>query len=160
MKANDDSDCDSAFSSDEGEFDYESDMEVSDNDDDDDKSSASIQSSTLAMDDGEAKSRITRKADAPDENETANSRFNSTQGVRTNASDGRPDQVKVGRRVEVYWSGDEEYYPGVVARRGKGDKIFIEYDDGDSEWRRLNDRVKALSAEDDLLLREATLTAC
>lgn len=46
-------------------------------------------------------------------------------------------EMKVGTRVEVYWSGDDEYYEGTVCEKSNdvnGSRVFIEYDDGDDEW--------------------------
>ena len=46
------------------------------------------------------------------------------------------DAVKVGSRVAVYWSGDDEFYDGMVTRHHKKhrNRFYVEYDDGDSEW--------------------------
>lgn len=41
--------------------------------------------------------------------------------------------IKVGSRVEIWWSGDERFYKGTVTRAG-AQKFFVEYDDGEEEW--------------------------
>jgi hypothetical protein len=40
--------------------------------------------------------------------------------------------VKVGDKVQGKWS-DGRFYPGTVAKIGKG-RFFIKYDDGDQGW--------------------------
>jgi len=45
-----------------------------------------------------------------------------------------PANLEVGDRVAVYWSSDDEYYPGTIARKALSEQIRIHYDDGDKEW--------------------------
>jgi hypothetical protein len=46
----------------------------------------------------------------------------------------RPLQiVRVGSRIQCRWQGGSNYYPGVITQM-RGDQIFVQYDDGDSEW--------------------------
>ena len=43
-------------------------------------------------------------------------------------------QLRVGSRIEVWWTGDKKYYPGTVASKipGGGDhEYYVNYDDGD-----------------------------
>ena len=43
-------------------------------------------------------------------------------------------QLRVGSRIEVWWTGDKKYYPGTVASKvpGGGEhEYFVNYDDGD-----------------------------
>ena len=43
-------------------------------------------------------------------------------------------QLRVGSRIEVWWTGDKKYYPGTVASRvpgGSEHEYFVHYDDGD-----------------------------
>ena len=47
--------------------------------------------------------------------------------------------LEVGSRLEVWWSGDEEYFKGTVTKQGKTTgKYFIDYDDGTKEWINVN----------------------
>lgn len=42
--------------------------------------------------------------------------------------------IEVGDRVEVYWSGDDEYYSGTIdSYNPESGKHAINYDDGDTE---------------------------
>ena len=41
--------------------------------------------------------------------------------------------IEVGDRVHCRWKGDPLYYSGRVAQKD-GEKIYVQYDDGDSEW--------------------------
>ncbi|MBI1830584.1 MAG: hypothetical protein HYR84_03930 [Planctomycetes bacterium] len=46
----------------------------------------------------------------------------------------RPLQIIcVGSRVHCRWQAGSEYYPGIITQMN-GEQIFIQYDDGDSEW--------------------------
>lgn len=50
---------------------------------------------------------------------------------------GDPEDVIVGSRVGVWWSGDRVYYPGSVVqydRTAKSRRFRLRYDDGDEEW--------------------------
>jgi len=42
-------------------------------------------------------------------------------------------EIKVGSRVFGRWKGAPAYFPGKVTRQN-GEKIYIQYDDGDQEW--------------------------
>ncbi len=62
--------------------------------------------------------------------------------------------IQVGNRVEVYWSGDEECYPGTVdSYDPESGKYEINYDDGDKEsldldkhtWRLISDNQSGLT---------------
>lgn len=45
------------------------------------------------------------------------------------------EKVKIGSRVSVLWSDDNEYYEATVTQeRNKKRPIHLVYDDGDSEW--------------------------
>ena len=49
------------------------------------------------------------------------------------------DHLKVGTRITVYWSDDDQWYKGTVASRRDDDddddhRFLIEYDDGDTAW--------------------------
>jgi len=54
-------------------------------------------------------------------------------------------KIKVGSRVEVFWSDDDAYYPGTIAKLRNiltsTKPFFLEYDDGESEWIDLRDHV-------------------
>jgi len=53
-------------------------------------------------------------------------------GARTRPE--HPD-CNVGSRIAVYWSDDDEYYSGQIKFvQKKKQRVFVEYDDGDSEW--------------------------
>jgi hypothetical protein len=41
--------------------------------------------------------------------------------------------IEVGGRVYCRWKGDPYYFPGRIARK-EGEKIYVQYDDGDTEW--------------------------
>src|SRR5215510_2991919 len=45
----------------------------------------------------------------------------------------RPMQVNVGMRAEARFEGGPTYYGGTITLRD-GDKVHIQYDDGDQEW--------------------------
>jgi hypothetical protein len=46
----------------------------------------------------------------------------------------RPLQIiRAGSRVQCRWRGGSHYYPGVITQM-HGHQIFVQYDDGDSEW--------------------------
>jgi hypothetical protein len=45
----------------------------------------------------------------------------------------RPLEVAVGMRVEGRWRGGDVYYPGKIDQE-RGERIHIQYDDGDEEW--------------------------
>lgn len=44
-----------------------------------------------------------------------------------------PLELPIGGRVEARWRGGPNFFPGEIARQD-GARIFIQYDDGDSEW--------------------------
>ena len=39
-----------------------------------------------------------------------------------------------GERVEVYWSGDDEFYSGRITKKKKNGQVFVKYDDNQTEW--------------------------
>jgi len=44
----------------------------------------------------------------------------------------------VGQKIAVWWQGESEWYVGVVVTWDSSDgSAFIEYDDGDEDWRQL-----------------------
>ena len=43
------------------------------------------------------------------------------------------ENIEIGDRVYGNWKGQGYYYPGRIAGR-RGDRIYIQYDDGDREW--------------------------
>ena len=50
--------------------------------------------------------------------------------------------VEVGSRVAVYWPNDKQYYEATVTReRNKKRPLYLEYDNGDSEWINLGQNV-------------------
>ncbi len=62
-----------------------------------------------------------------------------------------PDNVFIGSRLQVWWPGEKQYYPGVLEKlqemNAKSDDVgmsqnphFIKYDDGDEEWTNLFER--------------------
>ena len=57
----------------------------------------------------------------------------------------------VGRRVSIYWPGDDEWYEGVVHGRHNNKGYQIKYDDGESEWiKKLDDeKIKFLESHED-----------
>jgi hypothetical protein len=46
----------------------------------------------------------------------------------------RQDIPLVGQRVAVFWTKDDEFYPGVISKRKPNGRVRIKYDDGDKEW--------------------------
>ncbi|KAH8048941.1 hypothetical protein JL722_12176 [Aureococcus anophagefferens] len=55
----------------------------------------------------------------------------------------------LGRAVEVYWDGEDEWFRGVLAKyRDRDDKHWCDYDDGTSEWIRLADHAVRLATGD------------
>ena len=47
--------------------------------------------------------------------------------------------VAIGQRLAVFWHVYDEYFPGVVARVKPNGKAFVQYDDGDKQWVRLQE---------------------
>jgi hypothetical protein len=81
--------------------------------------------------------RAPRDEDDPDEVGTMELSDDSRRANRgaKRCHPGNNESPSVGQRVAVYWSDEDEYYPGAVSRKGeRGRKSFIEYDDGDREW--------------------------
>ena len=55
-------------------------------------------------------------------------------------------RVKIGCRVEVFWSEDDCYYPGTITKLRENiltskKPFFLQYDDGEAEWIDLRDHV-------------------
>ena len=49
-----------------------------------------------------------------------------------------PSQSHLGRKLEVYWPGDNTWYAGTLTKRsGSGSKFFVLYDDGENSWEAL-----------------------
>ena len=50
-----------------------------------------------------------------------------------------PSQSHLGRKLEVYWPGDNKWYAGTLTniRSGSGSKFFVLYDDGEKSWEAL-----------------------
>ena len=44
-----------------------------------------------------------------------------------------PLKLVVGNRVYARWQGGKQYFPAVIKRR-EGDRLFLQYDDGQTEW--------------------------
>jgi hypothetical protein len=44
-----------------------------------------------------------------------------------------PIDIELGDYVYCRWKGGPYYYPGRIARM-QGEKIYVQYDDGDKEW--------------------------
>jgi hypothetical protein len=46
------------------------------------------------------------------------------------------DKIRIGTRLEVFWSSDNEYYPATVIEQGsQPTRVFLSYDDGGgTEW--------------------------
>lgn len=42
-------------------------------------------------------------------------------------------ELPVGGKIECRWKGGPQFFPGVLSKR-EGDRLFINYDDGDQEW--------------------------
>jgi hypothetical protein len=62
-------------------------------------------------------------------------------------------RIKIGCRVEVFWSEDDCYYPGTITKQRDNiiqakKPFFLEYDDGESEWIDLRDHVFRMIAGD------------
>ncbi|KAK7238384.1 hypothetical protein SO694_00023271 [Aureococcus anophagefferens] len=58
-------------------------------------------------------------------------------------------EAALGRAVEVYWDGEDEWFRGVLAKyRDRDDKHWCDYDDGTSEWIRLADHAVRLATGD------------
>ncbi|QDZ20730.1 DNA mismatch repair protein MSH6 [Chloropicon primus] len=61
----------------------------------------------------------------------------------------------VGKRIRVWWSSEREWYTGTVAAANKaGEKVRVDYDDGDVEWVTLGKKRHEF-LEDGLLKDEA-----
>jgi hypothetical protein len=50
-----------------------------------------------------------------------------------------PSQSHIGRKLEVYWPGDNTWYAGTLTKlcSGSGSKFFVLYDDGEKSWEAL-----------------------
>jgi hypothetical protein len=48
----------------------------------------------------------------------------------------------LGRRVEVFWEGDGDWFRGVVRSTDAKGNVFVVYDDGDELWENFNSRKK------------------
>lgn len=45
------------------------------------------------------------------------------------------DMVSTPKRISVYWPDDDEYYEGLATKKkDHKNQLFVEYDDGESEW--------------------------
>ena len=64
--------------------------------------------------------------------------------------------LDVGTRVTVYWSDDDQWYKGTVAkRRTNGFEHLIDYDDGDKDWMDVrNTRWRASTKPDRFIMKE------
>ena len=59
-------------------------------------------------------------------------------------------EAALGKRVEVYWDGDDEWFAGLLSKyRDKDAKHFCEYDDGTAEWLKLADHGVRFLKDDD-----------
>ena len=63
--------------------------------------------------------------------------------------------LDAGTRVTVYWSDDDEWYKGTVAKKLDG-KVFIEYDDGDADWMDPSETKWRASRKPDVFLMRET----
>jgi hypothetical protein len=62
------------------------------------------------------------------------------------ASDKKSSQdIRIGCRLAVYWSDDDEYYEGTVTQQLERGSFFVEYDDGDQEWVDAETKAKILN---------------
>lgn len=64
----------------------------------------------------------------------------------------------MGTRITVYWPGDDQWYKGTVAATEPNDEhtVFVEYDDGDSDWVDLSVSKWRRSTKPDKFLVEET----
>ena len=98
-----------------------------------------IEPSPVGNEDGT--SSDTGKASKKPRSSATSSSSTSSAGASTASPATKEDQktkllsqLRVGSRIEVWWTGDKKYYPGTVASRvpGGGDhEYFVKYDDGD-----------------------------
>ncbi len=63
---------------------------------------------------------------------SAKSSNNSSPNSNNNGTD-EDAGLKIGDRVQGNWKGQGRYYPGKISKID-GDRYFIQYDDGDTEW--------------------------
>lgn len=56
------------------------------------------------------------------------------------------DIIENDSRIAVFYSEQEEYYEGVITQKRKSGQIYIEYDDGETEWTRIGKRVQLFAA--------------
>lgn len=64
-------------------------------------------------------------------------------------------KIKIGCRVEVFWSEDDCYYPGTITKQRDNiitskKPFYLQYDDGESEWIDLRDHVFRLIEKDEI----------
>ena len=80
------------------------------------------------------KPRVDEKHSDCSDNSSAAS-GSTTSDDESSTSEGEDDVLQVGERIAVYWSGDDEYYEGMITKQSKKrDRCHVEYDDGDNEW--------------------------
>ncbi|KAK3248975.1 hypothetical protein CYMTET_41575 [Cymbomonas tetramitiformis] len=62
------------------------------------------------------------------------------------------DEVRIGRKIEIFWPVDQVWCPGTVGETGADGKRKIEYDNGDVEYLELEkEKYRLLPAEDPVL---------
>jgi hypothetical protein len=97
---------------------------------------------------GRAKRKRSETCDLDSADEDFNRQKKRTARLATArlASDKQLSQdIRIGRRIAVYWSDDDEYYEGTVTQQRERGSFFVEYDDGDQEWVDAETKVKILN---------------
>ena len=74
----------------------------------------------------------------------------------------RPPTLEIGTRVTVYWSDDDQWYKGTVAKaarsRTEEEDVWIEYDDGDKDWMNIRKQKWRQSTKPDRFIMKEPLS--